>query len=84
MFQAAITFAHRHDEKHIPRHGRRLAEETDMGFADHAHIAAQAIHVRLLPATEDDVVGHAAGLEGGQGELAHFHRMVHQLVVIRR
>ena len=88
MFQAAVTVADGHGHEHIAVHRgffRLRLEEGDLRFADGFQVAAQTIQVQVRHlARDDDIVRHAMRLEGGQREVAHFHRVVDQLIVVGR
>ncbi len=82
MFEAAVAVADGGDEEHVARHRRRFAEEADLPFADALEVARQPAHVAIVAAGDHHLVRDAAGVEGGVAEMAHFDRVVDQLVVI--
>jgi hypothetical protein len=62
-----------------------LVEERNLCFADGFQVSLQARHVQVRHAArDDDVVRDAVRLERGQFEIAHFDRVVDQLIVVGR
>ncbi len=82
MLKAAVAVADGRREEDIAVHRRRLAEEADLPLADRFEVGQQAVHVAIVAAGDGHRVGHAAGVELAQGEAAHLHGVVDQLVVV--
>ena len=82
MFESAVAFTDRRDQKQVTRHRCRLAEEVDLPFADPLQVGAQALGIAVVLAGEGDFVQYAAGGETHQGEFAHFDGVIDQFVVI--
>src|SRR6185369_893485 len=88
MLEPAVTVADRGDLKEIATEGStaalRATEQVDVPLANALQIRRETIEVDADLARDRDVVRRAARLEGRELEVAHFHRMIDQLVVVRR
>ena len=79
MLKAAKTFAHRHDEKPIILHGRRMRawlKESNLCVADSLQIGDEPRRIAAVAAGDGDMVGGATGEKRGVGKVTHFNRVV--------
>ena len=81
MFEAAIPFANSRYQENITLHRRRFAEKTDLPRANALEIGGQPLDVAVVASGDGNVMSDAAGHEAGEGEGAHFDRVVDQFVV---
>src|SRR6266571_2842747 len=70
MFESPVAFADRRHEKYVTLHRRRLAEEAYVVPAQSLEVALQPAGVGRVAAGDHDVMGHAAGAEARERELA--------------
>ena len=82
MFESAVAFAKRSNEKDVARHRCRLTEKADLPFADAFEVGRQSLKVAIMATGNGYFMRHTAGREGGEREAAHFDRMVDQFVVV--
>ena len=83
MLQAAIAIVRCVQHEHIVGM-RRLAPEVNFLLTDFLGIAQQAFAIKRSGSTgHDKAVWHATGGKAATPEVAHFHRAVHQLVIVR-
>src|SRR5712691_4033521 len=81
MFESSVAFADRGHEEYVTLHRRRLAEEAYVMPAQSLEVPLQPARVGSVAAGDHDIVGHAAGAEACERELARLHGVIDELVI---
>lgn len=84
MLEAAIALPDHHGEEQIAAHRWWRPEEIDLPLADTAQIGTQPLEITIVMPCKDNFVRNPASLERGKRELAHFDRMIDELIVSSR